>query len=84
MPRFRCPDHGGPETGPVWDGDPYSNPFTMHPSLLIHKTPVTPKCHSFIKNGRWEFLADSTHSLAGKDVPLEPLPDWLMREVSED
>lgn len=83
-PRFRCPDHGGPEKGPVWEGDPNSHPFTMTPSYLVHETKISPKCHSHIRNGRWEFLADSTHALAGMTVPLEPLPDWLMRDVSED
>lgn len=31
-------------------------------------------CHSFIKNGKIEFLNDCTHSLAGKTVDL---PDWV-------
>lgn len=79
-PRFRCPEHGGPSTGPVWDGDPYSDPFTMSPSLLIYDTPSSPLCHSFIKNGHWEFLNDSKHSLAGLTIPLEPLPDWLAKD----
>lgn len=81
MPRFRCPDHGGPKEGPVWEGDPYSSPFTMSPSLLIYKTAVSPQCHSFIRNGQWEFLGDCTHSLANQTVPLEPLPDWLVRNL---
>lgn len=36
-------------------------------------------CHSFIRKGQWEFLGDSTHALAGQNVPLVPLPDWLVR-----
>lgn len=82
MPTFRCPEHGGPATGPVWDGDPHSSPFTMSPSYLVHQTEVSPLCHSFIRDGRWEFLGDCTHELAGQTVPLEPLPDWLCREPS--
>lgn len=35
-------------------------------------------CHSYVRNGRWEFLADCTHDLAGQTVPLPPLPDWLL------
>lgn len=30
-------------------------------------------CHSFIKDGRIQFLSDCTHSLAGQTVDL---PDW--------
>lgn len=84
MPRFRCPEHGGPPSGPVWEGDPYSSPFTMSPSLLIHQTPVSPQCHSFIRKGKWEYLGDCTHQLAGQKVPLEPLPNWLVREFEEE
>lgn len=30
-------------------------------------------CHSFVRDGRIQFLADCTHSLAGKTVDMEPL-----------
>jgi hypothetical protein len=83
-PKFRCPEHGGPESGPIWNGDPYSLPFSMEPSLLIYETPVSPKCHSFVRRGKWQFLPDCTHALAGRTVPMEPLPDWLVREFEED
>jgi hypothetical protein len=33
----------------------------------------TPQCHSFVTNGRIEFLGDCTHALAGQTVDL---PDW--------
>lgn len=84
-PTFRCPEHGGPASGPVWDGDPHSDPFSMEPSLLVNGGQAHPGkavCHSFIRNGQWEFLSDSTHALAGQTVSLEPLPDWLCRERS--
>lgn len=83
-PRFRCPEHGGPTVGPVWDGDPYSSPFSMSPSLLVGRTPVSPRCHSYIRNGRWEFLRDCSHGLAGQVLPLEPLPNWLANYFPED
>lgn len=35
--------------------------------------PVPVVCHSFVRDGRIEFLADSTHELAGQTVPI---PDW--------
>lgn len=48
-----------------------------------HNTPHTREpawgnCHSFLREGQWQFLNDSAHSLAGKTVPMVPLPDWLM------
>jgi hypothetical protein len=33
-------------------------------------------CHSFVKAGNIEFLADSTHALAGKTVPLTVRPSY--------
>ena len=34
---------------------------------------MTPRCHTFIRNGLIEFLADCTHALAGRTVPMEDL-----------
>lgn len=34
----------------------------------------TTVCHSYVRDGKIQFLADCTHSLAGKTVPLEPMP----------
>lgn len=31
-------------------------------------------CHSFVREGRIEFLSDCTHALAGQTVDLPPLP----------
>ena len=35
------------------------------------------RCHSFVRDGQIQFLGDSTHELAGKTVPLPPLPAHL-------
>lgn len=82
---FRCPEHGGP-TGVVWEGDPYSDPpnFPSTPtssnSLMTYSVNDAGEqvaCHSFVKEGYWEFLPDCTaHELRGL-VPLVDLPDWL-------
>lgn len=34
-------------------------------------------CHSFVTDGRIQFLADSTHELAGQTVDL---PDWPINQ----
>lgn len=34
-----------------------------------------PRCHSFVTEGRIEFLSDSTHKLAGQTVPLPAFVD---------
>ena len=35
-------------------------------------------CHSFIRNGRIEFLSDCTHELAGQTVDLPDLDDRIV------
>lgn len=58
-----------------WNGD-FDKP-TVHPSILVTtKYPDrTDVCHSFITNGRIQFLTDSTHALAGQTVELPELED---------
>lgn len=48
---------------------------TLSPSLSVrwHEGGVEKHCHSFIREGRIEFLGDCTHSLAGQTVEI---PDW--------
>ena len=36
-------------------------------------TPTPRVCHSFLRDGRIQFLGDSTHALSGQTVDL---PDW--------
>lgn len=35
---------------------------------------TTPRCHSYVRDGRIEYLNDSTHKLAGQTVDLAPWP----------
>lgn len=35
-------------------------------------------CHCFVRDGQIQFLGDSTHALAGKTVPMPPLPPDLV------
>jgi hypothetical protein len=51
---------------------------TLSPSLLVtycygeEKTPYI--CHSFVKDGRIQFLSDCTHPLRGQTVDLMDVP----------
>jgi hypothetical protein len=38
------------------------------------QTTVEHVCHSFVTDGRIQFLADCTHALAGQTVPLPDFP----------
>lgn len=46
---------------------------TFTPSILLYEDKYTPRCHSFVTDGRIQYLADSTHAMAGQTVDL---PDW--------
>lgn len=61
-------------TGWGWNGSLESPTFT--PSVLVRMdfTGDIPSkvCHSFVTDGRIEFLGDCTHGLAGQTVDLPP------------
>lgn len=59
----------------TFDGN-YDNP-TFSPSMLANKNNIDkyhPICHSFLENGKWKYLKDSTHHLAEQTVDMIP-PD---------
>lgn len=77
---------------PTWSFDGNLQAPTLAPSILT-RTEHTRRyidgelkdvgrfvCHSFLRNGVWEFLGDCTHPLAGQHVPMVPLPDWVVHE----
>lgn len=42
------------------------------------------RCHTFIRGGVIEFLSDCSHGLAGRTVPIPPLPDHLRDPAQPD
>lgn len=77
-PLASLPDGSRPDPHrPYWDWNGRTDEgFTISPSLLSYGRRT---CHSFIRDGRWQFLADCQHDLAGQTVPMVPVPDWLAR-----
>ena len=80
---------GGGETW-QWNGDAVRP--TLSPSVLARPHAVSfdesggnrtyqPRCHSFVRDGRIEYLADSDHELAGQTVDMVPLPERYARFV---
>lgn len=61
----------------TWNGDMVRPTFT--PSLVVvleypqghGRAPLTKRCHSYITDGKIQFLSDSSHALAGQTVALE-------------
>lgn len=87
---FFCPGcrqlHGvwvherNPLTQARWDWNGSLERPTFHPSILVTGSPAsgrTPRvfrCHSFVRDGRIQFLEDSEHMLRGLTVELTPNP----------
>jgi hypothetical protein len=63
-----APFHDG---GWTWNGS-HGAP-TLSPSILIEGNADRPTCYSNVIDGQIEFLAESTHELAGQTVEL---PEW--------
>ena len=59
----------------TFNGD-YDKP-TFGPSMLSNRDKVNehlPVCHSFLREGVWQYLGDCSHEMAGQHVPMIP-PD---------
>lgn len=80
----------GVDERPVWTWNGDLDAPGVEPSILVTLSwnhpdtgPQERRCHSFLRDGRWQFLTDSTHDLAGKTVDAVPLPDWVVSESSD-
>jgi len=68
-----CQVAGKPQRA-VWTWNGSTTKPTLSPSVLKvpqHDTGGR-RCHSFVREGVVEFLADCDHHLAGKKVPMKP------------
>ncbi len=62
---------GRNDFGAQWEWNNNLEAPTFSPSLLVKWSNKV--CHSFIKDGKIQFLNDSTHELSGQTVDL---PEW--------
>ncbi len=90
--RFKCPgcktshavQHGS-DFGPSWGWNGSLEKPTLTPSVLVTypgadagRDGAPPAvCHSFVTDGRIQFLGDCTHALAGQTVELPEWPEWV-------
>lgn len=74
------PVSGDPSKRPTWSFDGNLTAPTLDPSILTRGAwgDEAFVCHSFLRGGRFEFLGDCTHPLAGQTVELPPLPRWVL------
>lgn len=72
----RLPETAPNTPGPFWDWNGNLAAPTISPSILSRGVV---RCHSYLRDGQWQFLDDCEHPLAGKTVPMIPLPEWMLR-----
>ncbi len=59
-------------SGASWSWNGSTSKPTLTPALLKAIEGNNPiRCHSFVRDGEVQFLADSDHALAGKTVPMK-------------
>ena len=56
-----------------WNGN-YDRP-TFSPSMLTRSPKGTRVCHSYLEDGKWRYLQDSTHEMAGQQGILAKPPE---------
>lgn len=62
--------------GPYWGWNGSLDAPTITPSILVRGNEFggwSPRCHSFVTDGKIQFLNDCTHALAGQTVEI---PSW--------
>jgi hypothetical protein len=78
---FHCPGCGyghsfrvnDDKSRPQWTWNGSLDKPTFTPSLLVNNHEPASRCHSFVTDGKIQFLSDCFHALAGQTVDL---PDW--------
>lgn len=72
-PACKCTHGVSVTNGGGWTWNESMDRPTFSPAILVRgfSDGRSSVCHSFVRNGQVEFLADCTHSLAGHTVPLE-------------
>ena len=81
---FYCPgcgyDHpihtgGDPLAHPQWEFNGDLARPTISPSLMVNRDAPGQVCHSFIADGRIQFLSDCWHPLAGQTMEIPEYED---------
>ena len=73
------------KNGSRWDFDGNVEKPSLSPSVKVtvcrtHDPDFENKiCHYFLKNGRFEYLSDCTHKLAGMRIPMVEIPEKFIK-----
>lgn len=64
----------------TWDGD-LEKP-SLNPSIKTGEG-TSKICHSYLTEGKFQFLSDCTHSLKNQFIDLPDLPEWFIKDHRE-
>jgi len=67
----RCKNHHAFDDRWTFNGD-FEKP-TFSPSMLVNKNEPRRRCHSFVTDGKIQFLSDCFHEFAGQTLDLEDI-----------
>jgi hypothetical protein len=76
--RVNVPDGAAQHPQWTWDGNVDAPTFSPSVLVTLHDPDgelPDERCHTFITNGRVQFLGDCTHALAGQTLDLPDLPE---------
>ena len=65
----------------TWQFNDNLNSPTVRPSILVRHFTIPSVCHSFITDGKIQYLADCTHELANQTVDL---PDYECNDYTSE
>lgn len=77
--QFRCPGCGHDHTVPTkngsrgemgWEWNGSLDTPTLSPSILVHAHGNQTRCHSYVRDGRIQFLGDCGHALVNQTADL--------------
>jgi hypothetical protein len=71
------PVSGDATKRPMWTWNGSLSSPTLSPSIMTHNGDDG-ICHSYLEEGVWRYLDDTTHSLAGQLIPAPDLPDFVL------
>lgn len=84
---FECPGCGNGhfvtvngtlnESGASWDWNGSLDAPTFSPSLLVNGHIPTSRCHSFVRDGKIQFLDDCYHEMKGQTVEMIDMKDSI-------
>lgn len=71
--KYSHPFHVGSVGRPSWEWNGSMDKPTFTPSLLVFKDVPEQRCHSYVTDGRIQFLGDCFHDLKNQTVEI---PEW--------